>query len=140
MLLQTVQEIRIVNTPEHVERLLDDVEYDCIDPDDTVGRFLFFESMVVLNLGLIRQLSEEEAFLSRNLMEEISTGFWMTLLHELRHAMQADPLLEHLFDNMEEEARELDAEDYAAHYFETCIRPLPHCIIPGECGESRKRA
>ncbi len=91
-----------------------------LDLENTVGIYLFQENYLFINIYAIRKLTEE--------LDGLNIGMWTTLLHELRHSYQLNPLFEYVFSNNIEE-KEKDAEEFARRTFDRLIKAENYQVI-----------
>jgi hypothetical protein len=89
------------------------------------------ESCVVIFMEAIRNVVKEEMEIwpYTNELQELNRAFWQTIVHELRHTMQDNPLFENKYEAMSREEREKDAENYCREIFENIVVCYDYCVI-----------
>ncbi|NLM43220.1 MAG: hypothetical protein GX201_04290 [Clostridiales bacterium] len=96
-----------------------------------MGEFVFTESYIILYMEAIRKVVEDECEIwpYYNKKAELNRAFWQTIVHELRHTMQDNPLFENKYEAMSREERERDAENYCREIFENIVVCYDYCVI-----------
>lgn len=120
-LFMTVKKIVFVQTEEDYNRLFDELRYDFINFDKELGKHLLLESTAVINLHAIIKCCKEDPLLCRYFHEEVNIGLWTTLIHELRHVYQNNPLFKNDFNGWTKQQLEDDAEQYCRNEFENWL-------------------
>ena len=122
-----VKQVVIINNGKEYMDFIENLEGDSstayYQGADTMGEHLFNESHVIIYMEAIRKAVKEEceAWPHVNEKTELNRVFWQTLLHELRHTVQSNPLFENEFEDMDEEEKEQDAENYCRKIFQEAV-------------------
>ena len=98
---------------------------DMLDVDEELGKYLYFEDWVLINMGLIKACADDLALTENQYIEELNIGLWTTLLHELRHGYQFTYLFQATQSDVDIEE---DAEDYGIQLFEQYIESLDYVV------------
>lgn len=117
------EKIYLINNEEELDNLLEEFPCQGMNMDGTVGINWVEDSVIVINVCLIKKLVNEdiEQYPSINFKEEFNRAMWETLIHELRH-MACDIGLIITEDEMPiEEGSEDCVEEYCRKIFETHI-------------------
>lgn len=129
-LFMGVGKISIVGTEADYEAVIEELgENDPLE-DECIGKTYFFENHLVVSQMAIDKVVEEliEQGAPINPVSERNIGFWTTILHELRHSMQQNPLYEEAFGKMEMLEMEDDAEGFALACYEK-LRVETDCMV-----------
>ncbi|MDK2906521.1 MAG: hypothetical protein PWQ37_2803 [Candidatus Petromonas sp.] len=88
-------------------------------------------SYIIIYMEAIKKVVKEECEIWPYSSEraELNRAFWQTLLHELRHSMQENPLFENEFETMNREEKEREAEDYCRRVFQDIIIQNDYYVI-----------
>lgn len=134
-LFMVIEKVIIINNKDEYLKLVDkhggfslSNEYPGIN---VMGEFVFTESYIILYMEAIRKVVEDECEIwpYYNKKAELNRAFWLTLLHELRHTMQENPLYENEYESMTREEKERDAEDYCREVFNDIIMHYNYYVI-----------
>ncbi len=134
-LFMTVNQIVIINNKEEYVDLMKELEGSSfvVDYPETskMGEHLFNESYIIIYMEAIKKVVKEECEIWPYSSEraELNRAFWQTLLHELRHSMQENPLFENEFETMNREEKEREAEDYCRRVFQDIIIQNDYYVI-----------
>jgi hypothetical protein len=106
-----VKKIIFIYSENQYEKMVDELGgYEFLDLDHELGKYLFFEDYVIINMNAIikrsRWLEENQTDPNFELNVQINYGIWTTLLHELRHSYQRNPVFEVDYEDIEEDAEE----------------------------------
>lgn len=117
-LFQNVQKINFIENEADYTRIMSSEfeNADMIDFEEELGKYLFHEDQVLINLHLIKEGAKKISFSESDYEREVNIGIWTTLLHELRHVYQHS-LWTECFGEKYEDIEE-DAEVYAIEEFE----------------------
>lgn len=125
-LFMTVKKIVFLNNKKEYNKLVKELDnYEFMDDlQKELGKHLFYESVVIVNMMAIKKtikdmIKESDYYI--NEWEEIHIALFTTLIHELRHSYQANPLYEEEFSLLSRDGIEDDAEDYCRRIFEDVI-------------------
>jgi hypothetical protein len=123
----TIDKIIFINSEEDYDNLYGILEYDVFDDlESDLARYLFLDNMIIINMIALRKVAREIGFPEK---KELNIGLFTTLLHELRHAHQANPLLGSEFNDRSWEELEDDAEEYCSRVFEEIIANEDYFVI-----------
>lgn len=100
------------------ERSLESVydRYEDIDIEDNVGLFYYTDSVVLINIMLIREMVDDTVIFEGDKEKEYNIGVWTTLLHEIRHSLCEISMIDELLPK--EAYTEENVETYAINVFE----------------------
>lgn len=110
---------------DNLSRQFDNI--DRIDFEHEVGKYLYFEDWVVINLYAIEKTVREMTVWEEEIQQEMNIGIWITLFHELRHTYQMHPLFGFIEGDIED--IEEDAEEYGIEMFENHLYTKDYTII-----------
>lgn len=112
----TVRKIVFINNVAEAELFLKQEGlqdgYDFFDLYENMGKHLFFESIIIVNIDRIRQLAVQQNMDAY----DFNYNVWLTLLHELGHNICANPLY-----SIETTSEEDFVENFARGWFESAI-------------------
>ena len=133
-LFMVVNRIAIINSEKEFKNLMDELHGYCFTDypgTSRLGEHWFNESCVVIFMEAIRNVVKEEMEIwpYTNELQELNRAFWQTIVHELRHTMQDNPLFENKYEAMSREERERDAENYCREIFENIVVCYDYCVI-----------
>lgn len=106
----------------------DDYGYECINMDEQIGLMWYEKNIVIVNVGLIQQTSEEMADEITPASEHICDGIIMTIVHGMRHLMLRTNFL--LTDEecpIEEESEDA-VEEYARRFADQWLQYTPDFV------------
>lgn len=128
-LFLTVEKIIVFETEEEYEDIMYNYfdNTDMIDLDHEVGKFLYYENYILINLHLIKKTAIEMSSTEEEYKREVNIGIWVTLIHELRHVYQHS-FISGIEDEIEDEIEE-DAEEYGIECFEREIKHKDYYIF-----------
>lgn len=106
----------------------DDYGLECINMDEQIGLMWYEKNIVIVNVGLIQQASEEMADEMTPASEHICDGIIMTIVHGMRHLMLRTNFLLTDEECPVEEESEDAVEEYARRFADQWLQYTPDFV------------
>lgn len=106
----------------------DEYGLECINMDEQIGLMWYEKNIVIINVGLIQQTSEEMADEITPASEHICDGIIMTIVHGMRHLMLRTNFLLTDEECPVEEESEDAVEEYARRFADQWLQYTPDFV------------
>lgn len=106
----------------------DEYGLECINMDEQIGLMWYEKNIVIVNVGLIQQTSEEMADEITPASEHICDGIIMTIVHGMRHLMLRTNFLLTDEERPVEEESEDAVEEYARRFADQWLQYTPDFV------------
>lgn len=106
----------------------DEYGLECINMDEQIGLMWYEKNIVIVNVGLIQQTSEEMADEITPASEHICDGIIMTIVHGMRHLMLRTNFLLTDEECPVEEESEDAVEEYARRFADQWLQYTPDFV------------
>lgn len=106
----------------------DNYGYECINMDEQIGLMWYEKNIVIVNVGLIQQTSEEMADEMTPASEHICDGIIMTIVHGMRNLMLHTNFLLTDEECPVEEKNDDAVEEYARRFADQWLQYTPDFV------------